>query len=141
DSSDKVTVKYLDAAAKVMEARGLQLTSFTGAPEVLIQLTPDKGGEKKPTLAPDPKTRQEVSVIDEQNITSALLKLVEPKAATLYFVTGHGELDATSPSMSVAKTALEGQNFKLSSLSLLKGGASIPADASGVFLVAPRVDL
>lgn len=140
--SDKVKVKFLDAGADPAGFRGLALPSFTGQPVVLLEMPqePAKGAAPS-TLTPPATNRQEISVVDEQNLTSALMKLVDPTSATLYFLTGHGELEPARQELAAAKTSLEAQNFKLDKLSLLKAGATVPADAGALFIVGPQVDL
>jgi ABC-type uncharacterized transport system involved in gliding motility auxiliary subunit len=132
NASDRVQVNYVNAAIDLLQLRSLNLSSFNGQPLLLLQL---QNGTA---------TRQEVSVVDEQNITSALLKLINPKPRTLYFMTGHGELDPTqnaSTPLNRARIALEAQNYTLKPLSLQRKDAAIPTDAAAVIAIAPQVDL
>jgi len=144
NASNKVQVEYLNRDRNPLEFQALNLSTFSGAPLLLLQMErADKAaGKSGKGAAP---ARQEVSVVDEQNVTSALMKLKDPKPRTLYFLTGHGEADPNrfdeQISLSQARTALESQNYTLKSLSLLKQGASVPADAEAVLAIGPRVDL
>lgn len=120
NASDKIKLETVDVFQNPLRAPA----DFTGAPKLVVQLD---------------KQTDEVAVVDEQNVTAALLKLAEPKAQTLYFLSGHGE---TSPqNLSAAAAALQSQNYKLESLSLLEKGAKIPAEAAAIVVLAPQIDL
>src|SRR5213592_761138 len=77
----------------------------------------------------------------EQEITSAMIDLVEGKKKTLGYVTGHKEpplSEGTSP-ISVLKTFIENENIKFQELNLLDLDA-IPADVKAVMIVGPQYD-
>lgn len=138
NSSDNVKVRYLNADEKRTEAKSLNLSPSAKAPLLLIQVGGDKGSAAG--------HRQEVAVVDEQNITSALIKLSESKTQTVYFLTGHGEISPTgsgdpSDSISQAAGALESQNYVLKTFSLSGKAPSIPSDAAAVIVLRPRADL
>ncbi|WP_157947481.1 GldG family protein [Abditibacterium utsteinense] len=82
---------------------------------------------------------QEINVPDEQNISSAILKLLDPKARTLYFLSGHGEVAPTQ--LSALQVALEAQNYSLKTLNLQVKSAKIPADCAALLVLWPQVDL
>lgn len=124
-ASDKVRVESVSALREPSRVP----PSFNGAPLLVAQL--ERDGKAAP--------KQEVSVADEQNLSSALLKLLEPKARTLYFLSGHGEVAPTQ--IPELQSALETQNYNLKTLSLLSNGAKIPADAAALVIMAPQVDL
>ncbi len=101
---------------------------FNGAPLIVAQFEGAKTG-----AAP-----QEISVPDESNVTSAILKILDPKARTLYFLQGHGEVAPTQ--LAVLQVALEAQNYTLKTLSLQVKGAKIPSDCAALLVLAPQVD-
>ena len=63
--------------------------------------------------------RQEISSVDEQSITSALLRLSDDKPRKVYFSIGYGERDVESPSRdgySVIKWHLENKGYTVGTL-------------------------
>jgi ABC-type uncharacterized transport system involved in gliding motility auxiliary subunit len=90
------------------------------------------------------KGRTERATSDgEQQLTNALIKVVEGAQKKVYFVEGHGEKDPTSSDERVgfsgAKTALEGDNFSIDKLPLAQVG-QVPADATVVVIAGPQTD-
>lgn len=85
-------------------------------------------------------TRQEiVTTVDEQDMTSALVKLMNPGQHTIYFLTGHGELDpegSGSKALGQAKQALTSKNYTVKKLNLLTDHV-IPTDASVIVIAGP----
>ncbi len=122
-ASDKVRFELVSALREPSRVP----PGFNGAPIVVARL--DKAG------APP----QEISVPDEQNVTSALLKLLDPRARSLYFLQGHGEI--APPLLREWQIALEAQNYSLKTLSLQTKTARIPADCAALLILAPQVDL
>ncbi|MDQ3814378.1 MAG: GldG family protein, partial [Armatimonadota bacterium] len=147
NASDKVRVEYVNAFKEPGKLRELNLNSFSGQPLLVLQL--DESGKPDPKKPADfsklTANRQEVTVIDEQNITSALYKLKDPKQRVLYFLSGHGEVSPTAfgsaRSLGQAKTALEGQNYKFETLSLAGPKSQVPTAAAAVIALSPQVDL
>lgn len=132
-SSDKVRIEYVNALANPV---GLP-PSFSGQPLLIAQLKSDKpvtGGART-----NPAERQEILTLDEQNVTSALLKLTRPQARKLYFLTGHGEIEPSQ--LQLAGGALEAQNYSLEPLALRAASSSVPGDAGAVVALAPQADL
>jgi len=135
NASDKVKIEYVNAAYDVAKMESLDpgATFNNFSPLLIIQSTGKDAA------------KQQATNVDEQNITSALMKLGSAKAATLYFLSGHGELspDAAGEqsSISQAKAALENQNYTLKNLSLLQGQSAIPTNAAAIIVAEPRVDL
>lgn len=83
-------------------------------------------------------------MVDEQNITSAILKLNDPKPRVIYLLTGHGEqvlAGSGNVPMTAARTALESQNYTIKTLSIIGAKAEIPKDAAAVIVLGPQVDL
>ncbi|MCF7796700.1 MAG: Gldg family protein [Lentisphaeria bacterium] len=73
----------------------------------------------------------------EEDITNTLIKVLRDEQKTVYFITGHGEVDLedaqSRDGYGVAKTALEKQFYKVSSLDLMSMDA-VPQDASAVVI-------
>jgi hypothetical protein len=130
--SDKVHVTFVDAAKKPSVVKDLKLTTFSpGSPQVLVELSKDG--------KPVESSRQILTNIDEQNITSALMKVTDSKPKKAYLLTGHGEANINA--LGGLKAALEAQNYQVDSLSFQKIGASVPPDASVIIVPGPRADL
>ena len=136
-ASDNIRVEYLNAFQDPLKLQSLKLSTFTGQPLLVIF---DAASSRNSDAA-----RQEVPVVDEQNVTSALLKIISPTPRVLYFLGGHGEISPiqTGPTarLNGARAALESQNYTLRNLSLLGAQSQIPADAAAVIALAPQVDL
>jgi len=80
-----------------------------------------------------------VSTASEQEITSALIRLMNPEKKTLYFLTGHGERDiqnAGNTAYTNAKSALEAKNYTIQSLNLIAEN-KIPDDATVIVIAGP----
>jgi ABC-type uncharacterized transport system involved in gliding motility auxiliary subunit len=87
--------------------------------------------------------QQEITYLDEQNLTSALVKLISGETKNVYFVTGHGEkspLDSGDQSYSMAKTTLENKNYTVKELNLLTS-KGIPEDANVLVIAGPTQHL
>lgn len=84
--------------------------------------------------------RHDTGSVDEQSITSALIRVTNDSPRTVYFLTGHGERDLndTAPEgLYSVKQALERENFIVNTLNLSAGAAAVPADASLLVLAGP----
>lgn len=80
-----------------------------------------------------------VSYASEQELTSALIRLVNPGQQTIYFLTGHGERDILTSgdtSYSAARSALEAKNYTVMSLNLLATN-KIPEDTTVIVIAGP----
>ena len=122
-ASDRVRVETVSALREPSRVP----PGFNGAPLVVARLDDAKSSPP-----------QEITVPDEQNTTSAILKLLNPKARTLYFLKGHGEVAPAQ--LAGLQVALEAQNYTLKTLTLQTRSAAIPADCAALLLVAPQVD-
>jgi ABC-type uncharacterized transport system involved in gliding motility auxiliary subunit len=148
-ASHHVRVDYLNAALEPLRLRELNLQMFNGQPTLLLQMAAAQNTSQSTsdgvTANTETANRQQVSMVDEQNITSAVLKLLDPQPRTLYFLSGHGELvpaDAGAPTpINAAAQALQAQNYRIKVLSLRGKNAQIPAKAAALLVVAPQVDL
>lgn len=88
--------------------------------------------------------RQEpVTLISEQEMTAALVRLMSAEERTVYFLTGHGEKspEATGEqSYGLVKRTLESKNYTVKLLNLLAEN-QVPADAKVVVIAGPRKPL
>ncbi len=76
---------------------------------------------------------------DEQDLTQAMIRLINPQAHTIYFLTGHGEPDINgtdTTALSKARTTLESKNYAVKTLNLASSH-QIPADAKAVIEAGP----
>jgi len=88
--------------------------------------------------------QQRVSTIDEQALTSALLKVTQDKQKVVYFITGHGERDVQDLSdagYSQIKRRLENDNYEVATLALSTISNTVPSDASVLVVASPQVEL
>jgi len=86
---------------------------------------------------------QSVSTISETDLTGAMVRLMNPGAHAVYFLTGHGEypIDGGSDqSYTQLSTALSSRNYKVSTLNLLATN-QIPQDASVIVIAGPKKPL
>src|SRR6266699_1436061 len=87
--------------------------------------------------------KEKISQVEEAALTNAILKVTRTTKKVVYFVTGHGEpalTDSDRTGYSVAKQALEEQNYTVQELVLARQ-PQVPDDAAVVILVGPRQDL
>lgn len=74
---------------------------------------------------------EQITFAEEQELTSALIRLSNPGTRAVYFLIGHGEYnpdDAGDQSFSQAKAALSAKNYTVATLNLL-ATRTIPGDA------------
>lgn len=87
--------------------------------------------------------REEVASVSEQDLTAALVRLIDPQERVVYFLTGHGEGDPQKyeeTSLSSAREALEFKNYTVATLNLATT-PEVPANAQAVVIAGPRVPL
>ncbi len=80
-----------------------------------------------------------VTYASEAEITGALVRLMNPEAYTVYFLTGHGEKDieqSNENSMTWVKQTLSNKNYIVKTLNLLATNA-IPEDAASIVIAGP----
>jgi hypothetical protein len=141
NASEKVHVDFLNAAQDPMQLQAMGLPNFSGQPILVIEKSTAEGKAQSNAA---PSARQEIGVVDEQNITSAILKLNNPQPRVLYLLAGHGEqlmADTGNIAMSAARRALESQNYTLQTLVLTGAKAQIPRNAAAILAFGPQVDL
>ena len=80
----------------------------------------------------------------EQDITNALIKVVNPTAKKVYFLSGHGEKDPASADKRIGYSAiadsLKRDNYEFAALALAQTN-EIPMDATMLVIAGPRTDL
>jgi ABC-type uncharacterized transport system involved in gliding motility auxiliary subunit len=84
--------------------------------------------------------QQPVTTLTEQELTGALVRLINPEQRSVYFLTGHGEYspeETGDQSYSSVKRVLESKNYVVKTLSLLTSSA-IPEDASVIVVAGAR---
>lgn len=86
--------------------------------------------------------KSQIQKIDEQEITSALVKVTREKDKVIYFTTGHAEKnleDSKDPGgLNALKSMLEGNRYTVKTLSLVSQNGSVPEDADLVMAVGPQ---
>jgi ABC-type uncharacterized transport system involved in gliding motility auxiliary subunit len=73
-------------------------------------------------------------MLDEEGLTSAIVKVTNPQKLTVYFTTGHGEADLEQSgdnSYTLVKRTLENKNYVIKALNIGSSG-KIPEDAKAV---------
>jgi ABC-type uncharacterized transport system involved in gliding motility auxiliary subunit len=86
---------------------------------------------------------ERVSTDAEQDLTNALIKLLNPTARKAYFLSGHGEKDPGSSErtgFSTVGDALKRDNYQFDKLVLAQTN-EIPADATLIVIAGPSTDL
>lgn len=84
--------------------------------------------------------KQIVTIPSEQELTSALIKLMNPEQRVIYFLTGHGEISPEGTgdqSYTQMKRILESKNYQVEILNLL-ATSQIPEDAAVIVITAPQ---
>ena len=121
--SDKISYEFVDIDQRPALAQQYQIRS-----EGLLFLSGDR--------------RQHVQGTTESDFTNALLKISSDEQKTVAFVVGHGERATDGYDDAAyrrAKSALEADNYNVTTVSLTAG--SIPADTDAVVLADPRSPL
>ena len=83
---------------------------------------------------------QPVNVADEEGITNGLLRLMQPKAKKVVFLSGHGERsiqDSQKTGYSLAKSLLIRENYQVEEMNLLSG-TGLPAETRCVVIAGPK---
>ncbi len=83
--------------------------------------------------------QEQLTTVEEREVTGALVRLLSPNSPAVYFLTGHGEFspDETGDrAYSQVKDTLENKNYTVSTLNLLAENR-IPEDAQVVVVAGP----
>ena len=99
--------------------------------------------------ASDSRRMSRIRGIDEENLTNAIVNVLQGERTTVFFLEGHGEKSLESgvdfrPVDSVSRLAqfLKERGFPVVPLNLLQGGEALPdPKTSIVFCAGPRADL
>lgn len=86
--------------------------------------------------------RLPVRNVGEDDLTTALIKLIEGRQRVAVFAVGHGEADPTNPDprsgLTQAAKALESENYRIERMADLRGG--IPDEVTLLVVANPRTD-
>jgi len=88
--------------------------------------------------------RHETPGVDEQSITSGLIRVTHDQPRKVYFITGHGEHqveDGSEVGYSALKQALERENYEVDTLSLSSSAEAVPADTAALIIAGADLDL
>jgi len=83
--------------------------------------------------------KEPITLISERELTSGLVRLINPEETKVTFLTGHGEYspdDTGEESYSQAKSVLESKNYSVETLNLLATN-EIPNDTSVIVIAGP----
>lgn len=124
--------KYQDVSQKVK----LEFYDVTRRPDIV-----EKYKAKPSTAIIEYKGRTTtVAKIDEQEITSGIVKVMNDKESIIYVTTGHGERSAqdekSADGLFFMKKSLEGTRYTVKELNLLSE-PNIPQDATAVIVAGP----
>ncbi len=89
------------------------------------------------------KASETASASDETDIDQALIRLINPQARTVYFLTGHGEPDINgtdTTAMSRARQTLQSKNYTVKTLNLAATN-KVPDDAKAIIVAGPTSPL
>src|SRR5215470_4779211 len=123
--TDKLSYEVIDPDRQPAIARQYDITAYN---TVVVE-----GNGKK----------EKISRVEEVALTNAILKVTRNTKKTVYFVSGHGEpalTDSDRTGYSIAKQALEDQNYTVQELVLARQ-PQVPDDAAVVIVAGPRQDL
>ena len=140
-SSPRLHLETLDAAAQPQRARALMQSAAPILPMVILQRQQAGKVSDQARL----EGRREVTILDEANLSSALLKLSNPQVRTLQMLSGHGEklLWKGRPGGEFDAIArdLGAQNYHVQTLSLALPLTGVPKNSAAVMVIAPQSDL
>ncbi len=139
-----MTVEKIDPAYDITRAAELQKElHFDGNDHLVIFKYKDRAPrfvKQEDLFEINPMTGQVGAFKGEQELTAAIIGLVEGKASKVYFTEGHGEhpiQDATSPQgYGLVGQSLKNENVETASLNLAQKG-DVPADADAVVIAGP----
>jgi ABC-type uncharacterized transport system involved in gliding motility auxiliary subunit len=124
-NSRQVTAEYIDPDQSPVQAKAYEIQQYG---TVVVEYM---------------GRRERVTTDAEQDITNALIKVLNPSQKKVYFLGGHGEHDTAVTEQrgySGIADALKRDNFEFDKLVLAQAN-EIPADATVLVLAGPRTDL
>ncbi len=111
-------------------------------PEAEPQIATDYKVQFDATVVMERGTRREIaSGTDEQSLTNSLLKVTQDMQSTLYFTTGHGEhspTDSGNNGLDLMSGALQGENYKVSTIDLRTITGTLPSDITALVIAGPQ---
>lgn len=122
DSKGKFTFRFVDPNSDPLLARQY---GITGDGQIVLTMG---------------KQSETASGSDETSITEALIRLINPEARTVYFLTGHGEpaINGTDQgALTRARDTLTSKNYTVKTLNLAATN-QIPSDAKAVVIPGPQ---
>ena len=141
-----MTVEIIDQAYDMKRAMDLQKElHFNGDDHLVIFKYKDRSPrfvKLEDLFDMNPMTGQVGAFKGEQQLTAAIVGLVEGKSSHIYFTEGHGEhsIQDTSPLQGYSTLAplLKNENVETSNLNLAQKG-DVPADADAVVIAGPSI--
>ena len=124
-SSSQVQVEYIDADRRPVQTKQYNVDTYG---TVVIEYM---------------GRTERVTSDSEQDLTNALIKLLNPQERKVYFLSGHGEKDPSNTERvgySAISDALKRDNYAFDTLVLAQTN-EIPADATVIIAAGPRTDL
>lgn len=140
--SPRLKLQIVDANLEPQRARVL-LNNARSLPMAILQ----RSDASETALSDEQKTqrRREVTVLNEANLSSALLKLANPQTRVLQMLSGHGETPLWTGRAGGAFDAiardLGAQNYSVQTLNLGAAKSAVPKNAAAVLVIAPQSDL
>jgi ABC-type uncharacterized transport system involved in gliding motility auxiliary subunit len=122
--SPKIHVEYVDYLKKPQQARAANIS---------------REGE---AVVTNGVKKEEAKTFDEEGITGALIRTLKGGERTVCVVTGSGEHrleDSTAEGLSNFQTAVQKDNYKLKTVSLLEK-AEVPSDCTALVIAGPSGD-
>jgi ABC-type uncharacterized transport system involved in gliding motility auxiliary subunit len=124
--ADNVEVEYIDADRRPVQAREYEIQQYG---TVVVEYM---------------GRRERVTSDQEQDLTNALIKVLNPTARKVYFLAGHGEKDPESSDERLGYSgiaeALRRDNYEFAKLVLAQTN-EIPDDATMIVIAGPQSDL
>jgi len=140
-----MTVEKIDPAYDIERATKLQKElHFDGNDHLVIFKYKDRPRfvKQEDLFDINPMTGQVGAFKGEQQLTAAIIGLVEGKSSKVYFTEGHGEhsiRDATSrQGYGILGQSLKNENIEIQNLNLAEKG-EVPADADAVVIAGPSI--
>ena len=123
--TDKLTFELVDPFSGAMQSQEYEI-QFDGTTVF------ESGG-----------VREQITTVDEQKFTSAILKVVRDEVVKIYFLTGHEEQtidDFEQKGYNQTKDELEKQNYRVETLSLITQ-PEVPTDCAALIVPGPKAPL
>ena len=124
--TDKLSVELVDPNAEAMKRQEY---------DILLDGT---------TVFESGGVREQITTVDEQKFTSAILKVVRDESLKIYFLTDHEEQAIhdfdQDQGYSMTREELEKQNYRVETLSLVTQ-PEVPADCAALIVPGPKAPL